>query len=324
MRTEALQPRDTVAPLPALLSVVICTRNRPESIMDAVESVVAQSDVSFELIVVDQSHGPATRDLLAPLVADRPHVHYVHLERPGLSHAYNEGTRRAAGTIVAYTDDDCVAPPGWLESIARAFQESPDAELIYGQVLLPPHLAERENVDGVTPQLPIAERRRMSRTDGFKVFGMGANFALKRAAWERVGGFDEVLGGGGPLQSAQDFDFAYRVYRAGGVIMLEPSIVVFHYGFRTARDWPAVVRSYGVGVGGFYSKHARLGDVYAARLLAGAIAGAAARGIKRALFGQPHSQHWTYLRNVISGVVRAKQFHIDREHRLYVSTVRNE
>lgn len=286
--------------------------------MAAVESVIGQRQVTFQLIVVDQSRGRATMELVAPVVAAYAHVRYVHLDRAGLSHAYNEGTRRAAGTLVAYTDDDCVAPSGWLEAIVKAFQESPDAELLYGQVLLPPHLAKRENVEGVTPQLPIPVRRRMSRADGFQVFGMGANFALKKAAWQRLGGFDEVLGGGGPLQSAQDFDFAYRVFRSGGVIILEPAVLVFHHGFRPIGEWPAVVRSYGLGVGGFYSKHARLGDPFAARLLAMALAEAAARAGKRALLGQAPSQQWTYLRNIVAGVMRARHFRIDREHRLYL------
>ena len=47
--------------------------------------------------------------------------------------------------------------------------------------------------------------------DTADIYGMGANFAARRGLMERVGGFDEILGGGGPLKSSQDFDLQYRV-----------------------------------------------------------------------------------------------------------------
>ena len=44
---------------------------------------------------------------------------------------------------------------------------------------------------------------------------MGANFAARRRLFDRAGYFDEMLGGGGPLWSSQDYDLAYRAYQVG-------------------------------------------------------------------------------------------------------------
>ena len=70
---------------------------------------------------------------------------------------------------------------------------------------------------------------------------MGANFAARRRLFDAIGGFDEILGGGGPLRSSQDYDLAYRTYRAGRVILLRPEVTLRHDGRREAEDWPALL-----------------------------------------------------------------------------------
>jgi GT2 family glycosyltransferase len=188
--------------------------------------------------------------------------------------------------------------------------------LLYGQVLVPPELVGSR--EGVTPALPIPERRILDRKRGFRVFGMGANFAARRRLFERVGGFDEVLGGGGPLQSAQDFDLVYRVYKAGESTLLEPDVVAYHYGFRSlSGEWQATMRSYGVGVGGFFFKHVRLGDPYAAWLFLGCLVLTAAKVAKRCLTRRPAGLEWSYLAHIVVGMRRSLDFPIDRRLRLY-------
>src|SRR5262249_43816484 len=141
-----------------------------------------------------------------------------------------------------------------------------------------------------------------NRREGFQVFGMGANFAARRSAFSKVGGFDEILGGGAPLQSSQDFDLAYRCYRHGLTILLNPDVIVYHYGFRTSQDWPATVRSYGMGVGGFYFKHVRLGDAHAARLLSGVLLFETMRMMKCLALMKPARTRWIFLRGMVAGM----------------------
>jgi GT2 family glycosyltransferase len=144
---------------------------------------------------------------------------------------------------------------------------------------------------------------------------MGANFAARRVLFDRVGAFDEVLGGGGPLKSSQDFDFLYRVFRCGYSTLLEPDVVVYHYGCRTFSEWPDTVRSYGIGVGGFFTKHVRMGDAHAAYLFLRCLARAAAHVVKEALILRDPSP--LYLRSLLSGVHQSFGFAVDRDLRLY-------
>jgi glycosyltransferase involved in cell wall biosynthesis len=302
-----------------LMSVVVCTRDRPDSIGHTLASIAAQTYPHFELLVVDQSRDDSTRTQVESFRDRIPRVRYLRLERPGLSRAYNLGIDGCSGELIAFTDDDAVAPPDWLQNIATAFSHYPEVSLLYGQVLLPSELAERENRDGVTPSLPIPRRRQLDSDHGFEVFGMGANFAARRQLFVQIGGFDEVLGGGGPLQSSQDFDFAYRVFKGGLSTLLEPEVIVHHYGFRPHDEWPATVRSYGIGVGGFYFKHVRLGDMYAARLLFSTLLTSAGRLGKRLLTRKPAATQWTYLANIVTGIWASMHFPVDRHLRLYRS-----
>ncbi len=303
-------------------SVIMCTCDRPDTIERAVRSIANQHYASFDLLVVDQSHSDETRHIVERLMEDHANLRYLHLDEVGLSRAYNAGVRHTQGTLLAFTDDDCVAPPEWLATIERSFAAEADTDLIYGQVLMPDELLVRENVEGVTPALPIPARRRMNRREGFHVFGMGANFAARRTIFDAIGGFDEILGGGGPLKSAQDFDYTYRVFRHGSTILLDPEVVVYHYGFRTLRDWPAVERSYAIGVGGFYFKHVRAGDPYAAWLLTKVLAWSVAREVKRALVSRGQHAAWERVGNVFVGMRESLRFSVDRDRRLYYARQR--
>ena len=315
----APQQRPTTRPVASRrppISVVICTCDRPDNIGRAVESVLSQDYPVFEVLVVDQSQGGGTEVSVGQLAASPDRLRYIRLGERGLSRAYNRGVADAIHEVIAFTDDDCVAPPGWLDAVARAFSEQEDVSLLYGQVLGPLEPGAVSQ-DGVVPTLPIGSLQRMSRRDGFRVFGMGANFAARRSVIQRLCGFDEVLGGGGPLQSAQDFDLTYRVYRADGVILLDPRVVVHHYGFRSHTEWPATIRSYGVGVGAFYLKHVRAGDPYATMLLIRLLAAGVVRLARRWLLRQPTRQYRTYLRYLAVGMWSSRAYAVDRRRRLY-------
>jgi glycosyltransferase involved in cell wall biosynthesis len=297
---------------PMRMTAIMCTRNRADQVARAVDSVLANAHDGFELVIVDQSDTDATQRVLAAQIASDRRLIYLHTTRVGLSAAYNTGIAQASAPLLAFTDDDCEAPPGWLCAIERAFEREPEADLLYGQVLAPEAL---RGAEGILPVLTIDRRERLSRRDGFRIYGMGANFAARRRLFDRIGGFDEVLGGGGPLRSSQDFDLQYRVYRAGLVTLLEPQVIVRHYGIRPEEDWDRTLAAYGAGQGGFYMKHIRCGDLRAARMLLREILSDGSRAALKPLFGRPHSR--AYLRGLCTGLRDSFKFRVDRGRRLY-------
>jgi glycosyltransferase involved in cell wall biosynthesis len=302
---------DTPAPQ---VSVVICTRNREDKIANAIESVLANEHPSFDVTVVDQSTSPATRLVVSELAERDPRVHYLYSEKAGLSRAYNTGIAAARGAIIAFTDDDCIAGADWIDSIVAAFDAEPDAELLYGTVI--PFGSATDDV-AKTPMVDWGVPRRLSRRDGFFVAGMGANFAARRQLFERVGPFDNVLGGGGALRSSQDFDMTYRTFKTGGVVLLRPDVIIRHDGRREEADWPALLVAYGTGDGGFYAKHVRCRDPYALWLVVGKLGKSTGKWLVKGMRGQKPMERY-YVRGVLTGVRQSFRFRVDRTARLYV------
>lgn len=297
------------------VSVVICTRNRGDKIGTSVTAVLANDHPSFDLTIIDQSTDDATRAALADVIADDERVHYVHTDEAGLSRAYNRGVAESRGPILCFTDDDCVAGTDWISNVVRAFEGEPEgSDLLYGQVV---PFEEGDQMLAETPYLMIAAPTRLSKQDGFRVFGMGANFAARRRLFDTVGPFDEILGGGGPLKSSQDYDMTYRTFRAGGAILLRPEVVMRHDGHRPPDAWPALLHNYGFGDGAFYMKHVRCRDPYAAWLAARRFTRATARWARDAL-KRAHSGEHRYVLGFLAGARASFKFRVDRERRLYV------
>jgi glycosyltransferase involved in cell wall biosynthesis len=295
------------------VSAVICTRNRPDKIRNAVESVLANTYPNFDLTIIDQSTNGETEEISRRVGERDGRIRYQRMSKSGLSRAYNLAIASTTGSIIAFTDDDCLVPLDWIERIVTAFEEQHGGELMYGQVL--PAYPE-DGGEALTPLLRINKPERLDRANGFRVFGMGANFAARRSLFERVGMFDEVLGGGGPLKSSQDFDLAYRAYRHDAAILLRPEVIVRHDGRREREEWPALLRAYGFGDGAFYSKHVRCKDPYAAWLAAKAFGVMSARFVaKRALGHRPGEIE--YLSGFIQGVRGGLKFGVDRATLLY-------
>lgn len=304
------------------VSVVVCTRNRHETIGQAVESIAQCDHTDFDIHIMDQSTDELTRQIVERLAIQFQHrcpIVYHHLSRAGLSAAYNSGMQACSGEFIAFTDDDVIVPADWLKQIQSVFENEPDAGLLYGQVLIPKDM-ENEVAKGIiVPALTFTKYERLSTKEGFRVIGMGANMAIRRTLLDIVGGFDEALGGGGPLRSSQDFDFAYRTSRFGSVIVLAPDVKVDHYGTRTQDQWPATMKNYGIGDGAFLAKHIRCGDRNALWMLTRRVVRSRLRQIRNFARTLTWKQN-DYGAHLMVGYRESKAFGIDRKFRLYLET----
>jgi glycosyltransferase involved in cell wall biosynthesis len=225
------------------VSLVICTRDRPHELARCLASLPEQSRSPQEIIVVDN----ASRTAETEKVCRAAGVRYVSEPRPGLDIARNTGARSSTGEIVAYTDDDVVLHPRWLEQLVAAF-DAPAVWAVTGLVL-PAELA--------TPAQWHFERfwgfgRGFERTDFGPDFlrahedygcpawliGAGASMAFRRETFERAGFFDERLDVGAAGCSG-DSEFWHRILCCGGICRYEPSAVAFHY---HRRDWTGLSR----------------------------------------------------------------------------------
>jgi GT2 family glycosyltransferase len=220
---------------PMSVSLAICTRDRPEALDRCLRSIAEAAEMPDEVIVVGNAP-----DLAMTREASRsyPAFRYLPEPRPGLSAARNAAVRAATSDLVAFVDDDVLVHPRWLAPLRRAFAD-PDVMAATGLVL-PAELETAAQVAFETnhgaPNLRLKRERydmaflRTTVARGMPVWqiGAGANMAIRRAAFELVGDFDERLGAGA-AGSSEDSEFWYRLIAEGWACRYEPDSVVFHH-----------------------------------------------------------------------------------------------
>lgn len=128
-----------------LISAIIPTRNRPQELAIAVESVLAQTRLPDELLVIDQSKDTEGRTRVENIVAgcrNPLRLIYVHDHSiSGLVSAKAEGVRFAQGDIVCFLEDDVVLEPGYLSAIEAGFLAQTKMLGCCGIVTNPPQMA---------------------------------------------------------------------------------------------------------------------------------------------------------------------------------------
>lgn len=252
MEDVAMDERETLRPT---VSVIVCTRDRGDALLSTVYSILADAptDGTVDLLVVDQSDGDSVRQALA--VVSDARLQYRCEPSRGLSAARNAGIRASRGDLIAFTDDDCVVEAGWLAAIRAAFVAHPEAGVVFGHVACAEHDPSQGYLPGFRAQEGPLTRRRM--LEGAGHWGMGANMALRRSAFERIGPFDERLGAGAVMKSAEDVDYALRAHLSRIGVYHTATARVVHHGFRPWAQASMLMRGASSGIGAMYAKHVR-------------------------------------------------------------------
>ncbi|HVG55591.1 MAG TPA: glycosyltransferase [Vicinamibacterales bacterium] len=103
------------------LTVIVCAHNEAHFISPCLHSLLAQTRVPDEIVVVNNASTDETRAVAQQI----PYVHVVDEPRKGLVVARETGRRAATGDILVYLDADCRAPLNWLERVERRFLRTP-------------------------------------------------------------------------------------------------------------------------------------------------------------------------------------------------------
>lgn len=196
-------------PAPADLSVVIPARNAAATLGPTLRALDAQQAVG-EVVVVDNGSRDATA-----VAARAGGARVVAEPRRGRPVARNTGARATSGPLLAFLDADCVPAPGWAAELVAALQE---AELAAGPVWL-----RASEQPGAVERFELAWRLRQERTVQREGWGGSGNLAVRRSAFDALGGFDERF-----RHAAEDVDLGLRARAAGFGLAFCPRAVVEH------------------------------------------------------------------------------------------------
>jgi glucosyl-dolichyl phosphate glucuronosyltransferase len=215
------------------ISLVICTRNRADSLRETLESLFCAGSLEapdWEVLVVESSTDH-TGEICREFQQRFPeHFRFLTEKKLGKCNALNTAILAAKGDILAFTDDDVHFAPDYIQGIRTVFSTySPDAA--QGRVLL--------DCEGGWPDW--LEKRYAGMADlrdcGDEVIELdgtlfGVNMVVRADVFQKVGGFAPELGPGG-IGVYEDTEISLRMRQAGCRLIYAPQILVRH---QWARD----------------------------------------------------------------------------------------
>lgn len=202
-------------------SVIIPVHNGGELLLMQLEALARQVNAPvFEVLVADnRSTEPFPTDLLERFPELTIRVVPAH-DKQGANHARNCAAKQASGRHLLFCDADDIVSPDWVASLSKTLDDQSclGTGPIEIKQLNDPEAAENY-APGKTEILPFP-------VQGYLPFAYGANCAMRREDYFRIGGFDETY-----IVGNQDVDFSWRAQEAGMPLVTVPEAVV-HYRLR--------------------------------------------------------------------------------------------
>ena len=210
-------------------TIVIPNINGKGWLKDSIESVYAQTEQDFELIIVDNGSTDESLEQ-ARSYCGRPNFTLIENgTNTGFSHAVNQGIARAKGEYVVMFNNDAFAEPDWLAELIRTAETDP--KIFAVQSLMLRHF-ERELADDAGDYVTwmgfackTGDGRRASRyTKQKRIFSACGGAALyRKSILDEIGVFDENF-----FAYFEDVDLSWRANNAGYKNVLCPTAKCYH------------------------------------------------------------------------------------------------
>ena len=230
--------------MPVEFSVIIPTYRRPKELLQAVGSAAAQTDVSVEIFVIDDSPEGSAQSVVESFGDNR--VNYMRNPNPtgGIPSAVrNLGWPLAKGSFLHFLDDDDIVPPGHYLAVKKAFASHPEVGIVFGRIepfgAAPTAQLLREKYYFADAARKSAACHRFGTRWAFTALMLFENALLvcsasilRRHCVEELGGFDPEI------RLMEDADFHVRVMREYGAYFLNRFAIRYRIGYPSLMHSP--------------------------------------------------------------------------------------
>lgn len=239
-----------------LTSIVVVAADSGPLLGDCIESVLAARD-ALELVLVDNASGDGSVERVLAVHAHDPRLRVLRNQSNlGFGPACNRGAAVARGDVFVFLNPDCIVRRDLCAALRATLASDPEIGLLGVQVTDPDGAPARGNrrreptlrralcslagLARVEARWPALQGVEMppAAGDGMETVEAvsGACLVLPRAAFERIGGFDE-----GYFLHAEDLDLCRRVRDGGWRVAIDPRIRVAHAQGASSRSRPLFV-----------------------------------------------------------------------------------
>ncbi len=217
------------------VSVVICSYNRADYIINAVDSLYNQtiSKHEFEVLVVDNNSTDNTGDLINEYIKTHTELDLKYLveTNQGASFARNTGAGLAKAPLLCFMDDDAFAEKHYIERIIGFFSTHEDAAGLGGRII-PKYITEEPKwmshyVSSLVGNFNYSKE--LTVFDPGK-YPLESNMIVLKKDFDAIGGFNTALPGvKGELRiGGEGKDFFLKLQSLGKKIYYDPEVIVHH------------------------------------------------------------------------------------------------
>lgn len=253
-----------------MLSIAVCTRNRPHHLAAWLNHIDSVHDSNqHQILIIDQSDVALQRSWPG-------HITYVHTPMHGLAHARNLAIAHCTTPYVLFTDDDCRPAHDWLIRAHACITTAPDVAAWFGQSwpsgteytlhdyhTHAGHITWASRPDGlVCHALRIDDQpfRTNQPVAVLERLGHGNQLLLNCATLKNIGGFNSWLGAGAWLHSGEDVDMTMRLLAHGYTCAFTPTLHITHDAWVTPVEHERLIQHYDTGMLALHLLHAWHGN----------------------------------------------------------------
>ena len=208
------------------VSVIVVSHGRPQDLRLCLTSLAQLTHCNFEIVVVADEVGLAAVEDLGWL--DR--IKTVRVDEANVSIARNAGLAAAAGSVVAFIDDDAVAEPTWLSALTAPFSDravTAATGFVRGRNGISfQWKAKSVDAAGYASDLDVDGNKISVLTPpaGTAIKTVGTNMAFRRDVLTAIGGFDPAF-----RYYLEETDVNFRLAQRGAATAIVPMAEVHHH-----------------------------------------------------------------------------------------------
>ncbi len=185
-----------------IVSAIITTYNRADTVERAIQSVLDQSEQNFEIVIVDDASTDNTVEAIKQKFPDKRIKIICNKKNMGIGGAKNVGVENAAGKYIAFLDSDDAWLPNKLEAQLKHMQDDPHKF----PLSFTGFYVYRENLDRIVIRQPKKQRTWLESLLYGETFSLGSTLIATKECFETVGPFNVNL------RRMQDRDWSIRYF----------------------------------------------------------------------------------------------------------------
>lgn len=201
-------------------SIVIPVYNRPNEVLELLETLVEQRYTDFEVLIVEDG-STITAESIVESFQSKLNIHYFYKENEGQGFTRNYGYARAKGRYLIVFDSDCLIPPDYLQLVSDFLTKNPVDAFGGPDASHPSFTTVQKAISHVMTSIFTTGGIRGKKTHVGKFHPRSFNMGISREVFEQTKGYIIPYMG-------EDLEFSTRIIKSGFTTALIPEAFVYH------------------------------------------------------------------------------------------------